>query len=78
MGRDRAKELLRHYFALACKSDGRELNSDCYAEIDEIVDAIIDQAVTESVRRVAETVEAQGVRARKKEGELSWSHPRSR
>ncbi|MGE5572978.1 MAG: hypothetical protein ACM3ZU_08180 [Bacteroidota bacterium] len=63
MGRDRAKELLRHYFTLACKAGGCQLNSDCYAEIDEIVDAVVDQAVAESVRRVAKTVEAQGATA---------------
>jgi hypothetical protein len=46
--RDKAVELLQHYFALAMgKRSAAELNSDYQTEITEIVDAIIDAAVVE-------------------------------
>lgn len=52
MKRERAKELLRHYFTLACDAGDCELDGDCYVEIDEIVDAIIEAAVAESIQKI--------------------------
>ena len=63
MGRDKAKELLRHYFTLACEAGGRELDRDCYAEIDEIVDSIVDAAVAESIQKVGSARRADDARS---------------
>lgn len=49
--RDQAKSLLLHYFKLAAAGNQKALEtSDCVAEIEGIVDDIVDAAVEEIVR----------------------------
>ena len=45
--RIRAKHLLRHYFKVTNAAAGNVLNSDCYAEIDDIIDELIDAAAAQ-------------------------------
>jgi hypothetical protein len=45
--RARAKTLLGHYLDLIAKASGVHLDSDCHAEIRDIVDCIIDAAIEE-------------------------------
>lgn len=48
--REKARELLGHYFGLAID---RELSSNSYDEIDTIVDCIVDAAVEEAKAEIA-------------------------
>lgn len=45
--RIRAKRLLRHYFKVIAATTDTVLNQDCYAEIDDIIDDIIDAAAAQ-------------------------------
>ena len=50
---DRAKQLLKHYFTLVMSKTGNTFDSDCYSEIEDIVDEII-SAVKQDLRQEKE------------------------
>lgn len=51
--RNRAKQLLVHYFTLTAKESGAHWDSDNNAEIEDAVDCIIDAAVEEVKEQLA-------------------------
>ena len=50
--RERAKTLLKHYFDLLARKVGLSVDSDVFAELDDLVDSLID-AAKEEVREEA-------------------------
>jgi len=48
----RAKRLLKHYISLLAENTGVRIDSDCRAEIDEIVDNIVEAAVEIAVKEI--------------------------
>lgn len=66
--RDRAVHLLKHYFGTVAERSGRALDSDCFIEIEDIVDAILeaaDDAAAARVRDVQEQIDTPDWRHRR-------------
>ena len=57
--RERAKSTLRYYFKLVYQRSGRDFTSDMAAEIDGIVDDIVDAAVVEATDAVSAVAKAE-------------------
>ena len=53
VNRERAQRLLRHYFNLVARAAGLLLDSDAYAELNGIVDCIVDAAKQEVAAETA-------------------------
>jgi hypothetical protein len=52
--RDRAKQLLVHYFQVAFAAAGKRWDNDYTVELEECVDALLDAAANDAAERVAQ------------------------